>query len=231
MPFSSTGATRRTGWREAMLFDLEALPGSAGYKLLVSTIVPRPIAWVVTQDAAGVTNAAPYSFFNAFGEAPPIIALGVGPRPEGSAKDTLANIEALGEFTVCLVPEAAVESMVVTAADFPPGVDEIAEAGLTTLPSARIRPPRIAESPVALECTLHRLIPIGIHTMVLGQVRAVHVADEAVSDPARFYIDTPKLGLVGRMHGRGWYARTTDRVEVKRVTAAEWQARKARGET
>ncbi|MGG5807777.1 flavin reductase family protein [Falsiroseomonas sp. CW058] len=135
----------------------------------------------------------------------------------------------MGEFTVCLVPEAAMERMVVTAADFAPGVDEIAEAGLATLPSAKVKPPRIAESPVAIECVLHQVVPIGHHTMVLGRAVAVHVADEAVLDAARCYIDTPKLGLVGRMHGRGWYARTADQVEVKRITAAEWEARKRGG--
>jgi flavin reductase (DIM6/NTAB) family NADH-FMN oxidoreductase RutF len=210
-----------------MLFDFDTVPKANHYKLLVSTVVPRPIAWVVTADAAGVTNAAPYSFFNAFAEDPPVIAIGVGPRPEGTHKDTLANIEVTRDFTVCLVPEEAVERMSVTAADFAPGVDEIAEAGLTTLPSAKVRPPRIAESPVALECTLHSTVPLGHHTMVLGRVLAVHVADEAVLDPVRCHIDTPKLRLVGRMHGRGWYARTGDLVEVKRVTAAQWAARKA----
>lgn len=210
-----------------MLFDFDVVPQPNHYKLLVSTIVPRPIAWVVTCDAAGAVNAAPYSFFNAFAEDPPVVALGIGPRPGGAAKDTLANIQATRDFTVCLVPFEAVEPMNVTAADFPPGVDEIAEAGLTTIPSAKVAPPRIAESPVALECVLHATVPLGIHTMVLGRVLAVHVRDDAVLDPVRCHIDTPKLGLVGRMHGRGWYARTTDLVEVKRVTAAQWAARKA----
>jgi flavin reductase (DIM6/NTAB) family NADH-FMN oxidoreductase RutF len=209
-----------------MLFDLDSLPPQARYKLLVATVVPRPIAWVVTHDAAGVLNAAPYSFFNVFGNEPPILAFSAGPRPEGTAKDTIANIEATGEFTVCLVAAETMPAMVVTAADFAPGIDELAEAGLTALPSSKIAVPRIAESPVAMECTLHQIVPIGLHRLVLGQVRAMHVRDDAVMDAARHYIDTPKLDLVGRMHGSGWYARTTDRVEVPRVTAAEWAARK-----
>jgi flavin reductase (DIM6/NTAB) family NADH-FMN oxidoreductase RutF len=212
-----------------MLFDFDKIAKANHYKLLVSTIVPRPIAWVVSQDGNGVLNAAPYSFFNAFGDEPPIIAIGVGPRPEGSAKDTLANIQATGDFTVCLVPESQVEPMVVTAADFAPGVDEIAEAGLTTLPSAKVRTPRIAQSPVAIECVLHQVVPIGHHNMVLGRAVAVHVADEAVLDPVKCYIDTPKLALVGRMHGRGWYCRTDDQMEVKRISAAEWEKRKQGG--
>ncbi|MGG5887270.1 flavin reductase family protein [Falsiroseomonas sp. HC035] len=209
-----------------MLFDLDALPASSRYKLLVSTVVPRPIAWVVTQDAAGVLNAAPYSFFNVFGSDPPVVALGVGNRPTGAAKDTLANIAATGEFTVCLVPETALDAMNVTAADFPPGEDEVAQAGLTTLPSTKVRPPRLAESPVAMECTLFQTLPIGAHSMVIGQVRAMHIADAAVMDPVKCYIDSPALGLVGRLHGAGWYTRTSDRMEVKRVSAADWMARK-----
>ncbi len=212
-----------------MLFDFDAMPVGNRYKLLVSCVVPRPIAWVITQDEAGTPNAAPYSFFNVFGEDPAVLAISVGPRPEGSAKDTLANIRALGEFTVCLVPETALTQMNVTAADFPPGVDEIAEAGLTTLPSSRIRPPRIAESPVAMECTLYQIIPIGHHAMVLGQVRAMHIRDEAVTDPVKCYVDTPALDLVGRMHGRGWYTRLTDRMEVPRITAAQVAAAKRQG--
>lgn len=209
-----------------MLFDFETLPAADRYKLLVSTIVPRPIAWVVTQDAAGVTNAAPYSFFNAFGDDPAIIGIGCGPRPAGVLKDTLANIKAIGQFTVCLVPQRLMQQMVVTAADFPPGHDELAEAGLSTLPATKIKPPRIAESPVAIECETFQLVPAGHHTIVLGKVLAMHVIDEAVENEAKRYIDTPKLDLVGRMHGRGWYTRTTDRVEVPRITPEQWAARK-----
>ena len=209
-----------------MLFDFETLPAADRYKLLVSTIVPRPIAWVVTQDAAGVTNAAPYSFFNAFGDDPAVVGIGCGPRPAGVLKDTLANIKATGQFTVCLVPQRLMQQMVVTAADFPPGQDELAEAGLATAPSSKVKPPRIAESPVALECEIFQLVPAGHHTIVLGKVLAMHVVDEAVENEAKRYIDTPKLDLVGRMHGRGWYTRTTDRVEVPRITPEQWAARK-----
>lgn len=208
-----------------MLFDFEALPAADRYKLLVATIVPRPIAWVVTQDAAGVTNAAPYSFFNAFGDDPAVVGIGCGPRPAGASKDTLANIRATGQFTICLVPQRLMRQMVVTAADFPPGQDELAEAGLATAPSSKVKPPRIAESPVALECETFQLVPIGHHTIVLGKVLAMHVVDEAVENEAKRYIDTPRLDLVGRMHGRGWYARTTDRVEVPRITPEQWAAR------
>ncbi|WP_439599071.1 flavin reductase family protein [Falsiroseomonas sp.] len=205
-----------------MLFDLDALPTASRYKLLTATVVPRPIAWVVTQDAAGVLNAAPYSFFNVFGSDPPIIGLGIGNRPSGVPKDTMANILATGQFTICLVTEAALPEMNITAADFAAGVDELAEAGLATLPSTKVAPPRLAVSPVAMECTLFQTVTLGAsHSLVLGQVRAMHVRDEAVMDAARCYIDSPALGLVGRMHGAGWYTRLEDRLEVKRASAAQ----------
>ena len=210
-----------------MLFDFEALPARERYKLLVSTIVPRPIAWVVTQDEAGVVNAAPYSFFNAFSDDPAVVAIGCGPRPEGGAKDTLGNIKATGQFVVCLVPGSALEQMNLTAIDFAPGVDELDEAGLHKLASTKVKPPRIAESPVAFECEIFQMVPVGHHTIVMGKILALHVKDEAVLDAEKNYIDTPALDLVGRMHGRGWYARTNDRVDVPRYTAAEWAALKA----
>jgi flavin reductase (DIM6/NTAB) family NADH-FMN oxidoreductase RutF len=213
-----------------MLFDFETLAPQDCYKLVVSSVVPRPIAWVVSQDEAGVVNAAPYSFFNAFSDNPVVVGFGAGPRPEGSLKDTAENIRRTGEFVVNLVPESAIHGMNATAIDFPPGVDELAEAGLTKAPSAKVKPPRIAESPVALECVTFQLIPAGRHTIVLGRVVAVHIQDDCVLDPVKCYVDTPKLGLVGRMHGRGWYARTTDRFEVPRMTVAEWEAKKKAAE-
>lgn len=210
-----------------MLFDFETLPAKERYKLLVSTVVPRPIAWVVSQDAAGQVNAAPYSFFNAFGDDPAVVAIGCGPRAPGVPKDTLANIKATGQFVVCLVPQEQMESMVVTAADFPAGTDEVAIAGLTRLASTKVAPPRIAESPVAMECETFQLVEAGRHTIVIGKVLAMHVRDDAVANAEKHYIDTPRLGLVGRMHGSGWYVRTTDRVEVPRYTAEQWAARQA----
>src|SRR3954469_19919133 len=106
-----------------MLFDFEKMSAQDRYKLVVSSVVPRPIAWVVTQDAAGTVNAAPYSFFNAFSDDPVVIGFGAGPRPAGALKDTADNIRRTGEFVVNLVPESAVHGMNATAIDFPPGVD------------------------------------------------------------------------------------------------------------
>ena len=205
-----------------MLFDMPNLSPLNAYKLLVSTIVPRPIAWVTTMDAGGALNAAPYSFFNAMAGAPPTVVIGIGERPAGTAKDTGANIRATGQFVVNLVAFENASQMNVTATEFAPEVDELVQAGLTTVESVKVRPPRIAESPVSMECELRCAVEVGRQTIVIGTVIAMHVRDDCVLDAARCYIDTPKLGLVGRMHGAGWYARTTDRFEMPRIDVKDW---------
>ena len=195
------------------LFDFAGLPAAQRYRLLTSTIVPRPIAWVVSLDPTGRRNAAPFSFFNAFGDDPPVVCLGIGRRQSGShpapRKDTAANIRASGEFVVCLVTEALMRSMHVTAMEFEAGVDEIAEAGLATKPSVRVAPPRIADSPVALECRLHSLVEFGTaQSLIVGEVLALHVRDDAVLDAETCRIDTARLGLIGRGYGPDGYIRT-----------------------
>lgn len=211
-----------------MQFDFATLKPADAYKLMVSTIVPRPIAWVVTQGADGAVNAAPYSFFNAVSGDPPLVVIGIGGRDDGRAKDTAANIRQSGQFVVNLVNEAMVEPMVVTAVDFETGVEELKQAGLTTVPSVLIAPPRIAESPVAFECELFQTIALpGRRDLVLGRIVMMHIDDSAMLDVARHYVDTPALKLVGRMHGGGWYAKTGDRFEVKRKTVAEVQTKAA----
>ena len=211
-----------------MQFDFTTLAPKDVYKLMTSTIVPRPIAWVVTQSTEGLVNAAPYSFFNAVSGDPPLVVFGVGARDSGAPKDTAVNIRANGQFVVNLVNEAMVEGMVVTAADFSPGVDELQQAGLTTLPSARVLPPRIAQSPVAFECELFQTISLpNERDLIIGRIVMMHIDEAAMRDAARHYVDTPALKLVGRMHGGGWYARTADQFEVKRVTPADIAAQKA----
>jgi len=208
-----------------MLFDCATLSPENTYKLLVSTIVPRPIAWVTTLDASGTPNAAPFSFFNAMSGSPPIVSIGIGHKRDG-LKDTGENIRRTRQFVVNLVSDATAEAMNVTAIDFPTGVNELAEAGLTQTPSTFIAPPRITESPVALECELHTMVELGQgRAVMLGTVLAIHIDDAYVLDAARCYIDTPKLGLIGRMHGLGGYVRTTDRLDLPRISLAAWQDR------
>ncbi len=211
-----------------MLFDLATTSPENAYKLLVSTVVPRPIAWVTTQDIDGTLNAAPFSFFNAVSGNPPIVCFGIGGRAPGDAKDTGGNIRRTGQFVVNLVNNALAEKMNVTAIDFGKHVNELAEAGLTIAPSTRVKPPRIAEAPVSMECERLVIVEVGVdRSVILGRVVAMHIQDDCVLDPVRCYVDTPKLDLIGRMHGRGWYARTTDRFEMPRIAVDEWPLRKA----
>jgi len=206
-----------------MLFDFAELSAQARYKLLASTVVPRPIAWVVSRSAAGAVNAAPFSFFNVLAGDPPTVGISIGNRARDLPKDTLANIRATGEFVVNLVSRDNAEAMNKTATDFPPGVDELAAAKLTRLPSVKVTPPRIAESPVAFECKLFQTIPLGpANTLVLGHVVAMHVRDDAVLDAMKHYIDTPKLDLVGRMHGGGGYTTTRDQFQIARIPFDRW---------
>ena len=209
-----------------MQFDFDALSGRDRYKLMVSTVVPRPIAWVVTQSPAGLVNAAPYSFFNAISGDPPLLMVSIGARSNGEPKDSAANIRASGQFVVNLVSEAMAHSMVVTAIEFDPSVSEVTEAELATVPSTHVAPPRLRDSPVAFECERYQTVALpGGTDLVLGRILTMHVADEAVLDASRHYIDTPKLKLVGRMHGGGWYSRTADAFEQPRIPVTDWQSR------
>jgi flavin reductase (DIM6/NTAB) family NADH-FMN oxidoreductase RutF len=209
-----------------MLFDLSQLSGQDCYKLLASTVVPRPIAWITSLNAAGVVNAAPFSFFNVLAGSPPVVAIGISSRPDGVRKDTGLNILESKEWVINLVSEETAEAMNVTAIDFPEGVSELDEAKLQTIASTHVKPPRIAESPVALECRLMQQIDLGVErVIILGEVVALHVRDEAVINREKCYIDAPKLKLIGRMHGGGGYVRTSDMFEMKRIPLEEWTAK------
>lgn len=206
-----------------MIYNLDATPEPVVYKLLAATTVPRPIAWVVTQDASGQHNAAPFSFFNVMGSAPPTVALGFLAGP-GGLKDTARNIRDTGAFTVNLVPERLVQAMNLTAIDAPPEVDELDLAGLATLPSSQIAPPRIAESPVTYECRLLHFIETGSsQVVVIGRVVALHIEDRFLRNPERGHVDTPALELVARGFG-STYFRTTDSFELVRPKWADLSA-------
>ena len=209
-----------------MHFELGKIPAADAYKLLVSTVVPRPIALATTVDREGRVNAAPFSFFNAVSSVPPIVVLGISPGDSGGDgyKDTERNIRDSGEFVVNLVDEDLAERMNVCAVDFPTGVGELDHAGLTALPSAGVAPPRIAQSPVSFECLRVTGISLGPRsTLEVGRVIHIHIRDDLV-DPARSYVHTERMRLIGRMHGRGWYARTSDLFLMDRMTFAEWEA-------
>jgi len=200
-----------------MRFDLDPETPEFSYKLLTACVTPRPIAWVSTLGQNGVVNAAPYSFFNAMGHTPPTVAIGILADPVKGYKDTARNILDSGQFVVNLVPEALAEKMNITCVSAPADVSEIDMAGLKTVPSNSIAPPRIAESPVSFECVKHTIVNTGAHqAIVIGQVQVIHVADDFVLDAERGHIDTPALDLIGRMHGSGWYTRSRDKFQLDR---------------
>ncbi|MFN3936059.1 MAG: flavin reductase family protein [Gemmobacter sp.] len=200
-----------------MRFDMEAVGPAIGYKLLSSTVTPRPIAWITTLGLDGVVNAAPYSFFNAMGPNPPTVAIGMQRDPVRGWKDSPRNIMDTGEFVVNLVPEPLAEAMNVTCIDAPPAVSEIELAGLETAACDHIRPPRIAAAPVSFECVnLASVVTGPQQVVVIGRVIAVHVRDEFVLNVERGHIDTAALGLIGRMGGSGIYARTHDTFQMDR---------------
>ncbi len=199
------------------------LTPSERYRLIVNTVTPRPIAWVVTQGKDGTRNCAPFSFFNALGDDPPLIVLGLmANHATGDAKDTARLIRETGEFTIALVGEADGEAMNLTAIDAPPGIDELELARIATLPSLLITPPRIASAPVSFECRTWQIIDAGPRsTVVLGEIVAMHIDDAflipgAAGRPPR--IDTPAMKLIGRQHGAGMYVRNSDSFEMKRVS-------------
>lgn len=214
-----------------MLFDFASISPREGYKLMVSTVVPRPIAWIVSQSADGRLNAAPFSFFNVLSGDPPVVGIGIGSHEPGRPKDTRRNIGETREFVVNLVSEEVAAAMNITAIDFEPDVDELCQAQLPTVPSIRVTPPRIAASPVSMECKLMQMVDLGPGSgLVLGRVLAMHVRDDLVINSAKHYIDTPNLHLIARMHGGGWFARTTDLFEMPRIPRAEWSVSESRRE-
>jgi len=208
-----------------MRFQMADLPPDLRYKIMASSVTPRPIAWITTLSAAGARNCAPFSFFNAMGGNPPTVVIGMLRRPDGSDKDTAANIRETGEFVVNLVGEWDAEAMNLTCIDAPPGFDEIEFAKIETALSSSVRPPRIATAPVSLECRVHTIVEPGERQMItIGQVQTAHIRDEFILDAERLHLNTPAMRLIGRMHGAGWYARTTDLFHMERPSWAALQA-------
>jgi flavin reductase (DIM6/NTAB) family NADH-FMN oxidoreductase RutF len=208
-----------------MDWNIKDLSRHDASKLLHSTIMPRPIAFITTLNADGSVNAAPFSFFNVVCTQPAVVAIGIDGHVSShdGLKDTSRNIRVNGEFVVNLVDEALVHSIVVCAVDFPPGVDETVEAGLSLEPSVQVKPPRIARSPVQFECRVMQVLPlVGGRAVVLGEIVHIHIRDGIVDE--RLHVDVDKLNVVGRMHGAGWYARTTDLFQQPRITYADWLA-------
>jgi flavin reductase (DIM6/NTAB) family NADH-FMN oxidoreductase RutF len=213
-----------------MIFDPGTLPPRDFYRVMLGTIVPRPIAWVSTLSVDGVANIAPFSFFNGVTSRPPTISIAIGSRKwEGDVvpKDTLRNIEETKEFVVHATTEALAEVANRSSAEFPPDVSEIAELGLTATPSVKVKPLRILESPIAFECVLDRVVHVGEAPstgLVLGVIVLAHVS-EAVLDADSQAVDVTKLRPVARLGGE-WWAPVREQFRLQRP---DWAAKGFKG--
>jgi len=187
----------------------------AVYRLLTSTVVPRPIAWVSTVSADGVDNLAPHSFFTVSSVTPPIVQFTSVDR-----KDSLRNVEATGQFVVNLAPEPLVDEVNRTATDFPHGVSEFDAVGVARETSARVKAPRVAGSPVALECELHSTLRLGDSTVVFGRV--VHIAiDETVLENG--HPEITRLRPLARL-GKDEWSTIGDVLDLRRIRYSDWPA-------
>ena len=198
-----------------MELDLLGTHAERAYPILAGLVVPRPIAWVTTLHENGSVNVAPFSFFNVFGDDPPLLIFAPGDRPDGSPKDTAQNIRRTGEFVVNLVDEALAEVMNRSAAPHPPGMSEVEHEGLTVVKSSVVAVPRIAASPASLECKVHSIQEIGTNRLVLGIVHRVHVRDE-ILDAEKLRIRQELYHPIGRMAVPDWYCHTKDLFEMER---------------
>jgi flavin reductase (DIM6/NTAB) family NADH-FMN oxidoreductase RutF len=207
--------------REAAVVKVDpaTISSDAAYFWQAATILPRPIAWTSTLNEDGSANLAPFSFFTGVSSDPPTCLICVSRRrrqPDGTQppKDTWRNIERTGEFVIHVVTDALAHPMNVTSRSYPPNTDEFIEAGLAKLPSERVSPPRIAESPVAMECRLERIVEIGRAgtAAIFGEILLWHVRDDLVVNGR---LDIGQLDAIGRMSGAA-YTRTRDRFDLVR---------------
>ena len=198
-----------------MELDFDGPLSDRAYPILASLVVPRPIALITTINPTGKVNAAPFSFFNVLGAEPPIVAVAPGDRDDGTPKDTARNIRLTHEFVVNLVDEALAEAMNKCAASLPYGEEELQHAGLHSTPSSVVKPPRITEAPVSLECKEWGTLQIGDNRVVIGLVKRVYLRDE-LFDTGKKRVNAERLFLIGRMASPHWYCRTRDRFELIR---------------
>ncbi len=201
---------------EFQTVDLAGMDRADAYKLFITAIVPRPIGWISTISADGVLNAAPFSWFNAVCGDPLMLMAAVGKR-KGRMKDTSANIRDTGEFVVNIVGEDCAEKMMQSSVDYPPEVSEFEAAGLTPLPSEVVKPARIAESPVHIECLLEQILALGNKStdVVIGRCVRMHIAKSVLADDG--CIDAAKLRPVARL-GRDEYTVVTNLIKYPRPT-------------
>jgi flavin reductase (DIM6/NTAB) family NADH-FMN oxidoreductase RutF len=200
-----------------MEIDPTALSRRDGYLLMITAIVPRPIAFVTTMSLSGRTNAAPFSYFTGVSASPPSLLICSG-RRRGASKDTHRNIVEIGEFVVNVVVEEIMDGVITGGADHPPDVSEVDLAGLETTPSVVVKPPRLAASPINMECRLLQVVEVAGSAIIVGEVVRMHVRDDLLVDPPTGgetpVIDVARLKPIARLGGDA-YARLGDVFERK----------------
>lgn len=183
-------------------FDPKELTEKDVYKLLIGSVVPRPIAWVSTISTEGVVNLAPFSFFNVASRNPPMLCISIGPgvgEREGTEKDTLVNIRNQKEFVINVVTSTLGNEMQKTSENLPSNVDEFEAAGLTTLDSTVVKPKRVKEAPIQMECQLEQIIQLGSDHLVIGRMVRYHINDDYYL--GNYKVDLEKLQPLGRFAG------------------------------
>jgi len=200
-----------------MILDFETLAPRDAYNWMVHAITPRPIAWVSTISAEGKTNLAPFSFFQGVCSKPPMLIFSGAVDRTGKKKDSVINVTQVPEFVVNLVPHALADVMNLTAAPLPHGESEFEKFNIAAAPSMKVRPPRVAEAPVAFECRLDRIVDLGDgpqgSNVVFGRIVHAHVADAVLGADGQ--IDPRKLDTIGRMGG-DFYTRTQELFTIVR---------------
>jgi flavin reductase (DIM6/NTAB) family NADH-FMN oxidoreductase RutF len=190
-------------------FDPKELTEKDVYKLLIGSVVPRPIAWVSTISTEGVVNLAPFSFFNVASRNPPMLCISIGPgvgEREGTEKDTLVNIRNQKEFVINVVPSSLGNEMQKTSENLPSDADEFGAAGLTTLDSTVVKPKRVKEAPIQMECQLEQVIQLGSDHLVIGRMVRYHINDDYYL--GNYKVDLEKLQPLGRLAGN--YSESTE---------------------
>jgi len=179
--------------------DATTLDTATAYRLLVGAVVPRPVAWITTRSRDGLVNAAPFSSYNYVAHSPPMVAVNIGSR-DGALKDTARNIVETGEFVVNVATLDTMDLMHGTSADYPAQVSEADALGIALMPSERVAAPRVAVSPVQMECRLERAVPLGrgLNTLYIGEVLLFHLASTVFDGK---YVDSVKLRPIARLGG------------------------------
>ena len=190
------------------------------YRWMVGLVTPRPIAWVTTISSSGVVNLAPFSFFNAFGANPPVVVFSPALRMNGTKKDTLKNIEATGEFVVNAATERHTQLVNLSSSELPYDESELTLVELETSPSRKVKPPRLAEAPFAMECKVMQILPLGNGSisgnLVIGEVVQFHVSESILAEDGK--PDPHLLKAIARLGGEYW-CRSTDLFQLPRPSS------------